>query len=379
MSARDGRKPEGRVRALFRPSPAWSRRSELLALCLMAVSCASTTDEEAKPAEPDPALAWHESLLGQLGEAWSERDLDRMETLLSQPRAGATAEQVQRYETFGVLLESGRVLDSGFVAAGFALRAPERLDGGRMPPDLEFGQSAPLELRIQASEGRSYRVAKSLDNGARTRFVLTTRFEDLRVDGSIARSAIPYRFAAQRDIEISHDAPFLIELPPLPRVPTDVLMRKVRVEGRLVCASFELDGRALVVPKIELDAAEFSCFLKGFRTSKVRSDPLAVLKVAARDPARFAPHLLTASFFVRRDFGAKDRRAATSLLVEALRARSSAQRTIRAALLRVVGEAAAPELRDRDGWLRWWDLRRDGAKTPEGTAERGPGASEDRR
>lgn len=323
------------------------------ALC----ACGAGPDPETRDQEPGAAVQWHSSVLDQLKDAWAERDLERMQNLLEQPRAGALDEQLQSYRTFETLFETGLVQQGGFEVKGFRLLAAESLDGGRLPPDLEMQQTAPMELRMQPAPGRSYRVPKSRENGAVTRFMLTTRFEDWRADGSVSRSASPYRFAAQRDLVLTHDKPFVLPLPSTPAAPADVLIRLVRIEGALLCASFVAEDTELAISRLELEPLEYAQFARGFRESKVRSAPLEVLKVAATAPARFASHLLTASWFLARDFDAATRQKALPMLIEALRSGAGADKTVRAALLLVAGEENAPALRDRDGWLRWWDLR----------------------
>lgn len=381
------------VRAIDGPARAWGvgRAHRVFAFavpCVLLVGACGTAPMDTSPEplvvalglEPDaapPAQRFHESVLAGLREAWVERDLERMDNLLSTSRAGATPEQVESYTSYDVLVASAFVETAGFQFKGFRFLNVDTLDGGRVPPDLELSQEAPLELRIQAQAGASYRIPRQ-EADAVTRFVITTHFEDYHVDGSVARSATPYRFSAQRDLVITDDEPFVIPLPTLPTAPDGVLFRKLRVEGVLFCAAFyetlESGTEARMLPRLELESLSAMQFLAGFRTSKVRSAPLEVLTVAAQEPGRFAPHLLTASFFVARDGVRAEKDRATGLLVEALRRSSAAAKAIMAALLLVVGEDEAPKLRDRDAWLRWWDLRRmDAVKS--GAMKSGPAKS----
>ena len=318
---------------------------------------APTEPVEAREAAANPlqaAARWQESLLEQLAEAWAERDVDRMEQLLGQPRRGASPGQVVRFATFASLLAAARVQADGFAHCGFAI---SKLAVRGSQQDFELGEPVPLELRIQAAAGEQYRIPSSYDGGVRTTFLLTTRVEDWRVDGSILANSTPYHFAAKRQLMIGDEKPFVLPLPPLPKPSAGVLIRKVKIEGALLCASFVHRGKRLAIPRLDFEALEYARFPKGFRTSKVRSDPLAVLKVAARDPARFASHILVASYFLARDFDMAKRKQGLPYLIEGLRRGAAAEKTLRASLLLVAGKQNAPAVRDRDAWLRWWDLR----------------------
>lgn len=350
-----------------------SSRPQLLLACALLVSACGTAPQDPTKSgavvlatggttdDVSPAVRFHEGVLERLRDAWVERDVDLMANLLATSRVGATAEQLASYESYETLRASGVVEASGFRDKGFRFVDADKLDGGRVPPDLELGQEAPLELRIGASPGFTFRIPKAAGDAV-TRFVITTHFEEWRVDGSVTRSETPYRFAAQRDLKIEGDVPFVIPLPSLPEASDGILFRTVRVDGALFCAAFvekTEDGEASrMIPRIDLEPARATQFLAGFRTSKVRSAPVDVLAVATRDPGRFAPHLLTASYFLARDGDSAAKEKGMPLLIEALRRTSAARKTVLAALLLVAGEDDAPKMRDRDAWLRWWDLRR---------------------
>ncbi|MAE75881.1 MAG: hypothetical protein CMJ85_03305 [Planctomycetes bacterium] len=329
------------------------RRAPLIAVVLGA--CA-VSNLEPPQGEQSPAEAWQDSVLVQLADAWRDRDLTRIRSLLAQPRAGANAAQQARFATFERLVVGLDVEQNAFVRRGFVHAHPV---GGDEPPDLEMDEVCPVRLVLRPAAGYKLAVKARGPNNAKTTLVVNLAVEDVLEDGSRVSAAVPSRRLLSADVGLTAGKPLEFNVPPPAAMPgPEVKMRTETYSAVLYPAGFESDGVAVLVARILLDPLVLRRFPRGFRA--VRAQPLKTLGMALTRPAEHLAHVLVASRFLARDGDAKSKRNATAKLIELLRTGpETAEKTARESLLWLAGKDA-PAQRDRDAWLRWWEFRRRG-------------------
>ncbi|MEZ5987912.1 MAG: hypothetical protein R3F30_02045 [Planctomycetota bacterium] len=325
----------------------------VLALALLA--CCAAPLEDGFQARLDEgrltaAETYHQSLLTQLGDAWNDRDLDRMEQLLAQPRAGAAPEQEWRYQRFDALWREESVRQRGWARLGFRLLAAEGADADD-ERDFTMSERRRVALVIDPIEGHEAVLQAVGPDGVHSRVFLDAIVEDLLADGSRLTRKVPDTIPIREDLVLTHAAPFVVDLPPLFEPSPEVYVRSIRIEGRILAAGFRWDGDALGVGQLLLDPLEYHRFPKGFKV--IRAQPLKTLANALLAPDRYAGHVLVACWFLVRDGSDEDRERAVDHLCAALpTAPLEAEPTLLWALNRLVTKGG-PLARDRDGWLGW--------------------------
>ena len=342
------------------------------AIALLGSSCASTQEGE----ELSPEQRWHESMLSQLGEAWSDRDVDRMKSLLDKSRDGASRNQVERYATFEGLLGAAQI-----ERGGFAYRGVFAFDKGEPSkaelPDLAMDAPVDLRLRIETTPDVSLRI-KARHGSAKSMLLVTMKVVDILDTGSSLLSEQPFRHEFEADLLLDAKNKLELALPPLPAPGPRVQIRQVSYEGVLVCAALEKDGVPVPLPRFDLRPLTLTRLPKGFEA--VRAKPLRTLRVALGQASQYRAHVLVASWLLARDGNAKDREAAMAALVEQLRSGPLAAEKVALLSLEYLAQDEAPMRRDREGWLRWWGYRKlargkgDDAASREAQDAKGPKA-----
>ena len=335
----------------------------LLLIAFLLPACASMTgsdfEQRRKDGELTSAERYHESILTQLGDAWNERDLERMNTLLEKSRRGAAEEQLWRYERFENLYQDAWVHMVGFEKMGFFVSKK----GGKVGDvetdlagrDITMGERNRVVLMIYPAPGHSGKIQAVGEGGQRSTVFLELYIEDVLADGSRTQGTSPMQLPLGEDIVFSTDKPYELEIPLIQEPDPDVYIRRVRLRGDLFPAVLVYDDRVMKTGRFPLQELKFTRYPTGFR--KIRGQPLKTLTNALKAPARYRGHILICAHFVARDGSKQDVDKALDLILGALpSAPPLAESTILYALQMLV-PTGGPKARDRDGWLRWASAR----------------------
>jgi len=333
----------------------------LFALLLPACSSISGSDFEQRRKDGNLTSAerYHENILSQLGDAWNERDLERMNTLLEKSLRGAAEEQLWRYERFENLYLDAWVHMVGFEKMGFYVSKEGGKKGavekGVAGMDITMTERNRVVLMIYPAPGHSGKILAKGDGGQRSTVFLELYIEDVLVDGSRTQGTSPIQLPLGEDIVFSTEEPYELEIPMIQEPDPDVYIRRVRLRGDLFPATLVYDDKELKTGRFVLQELSFTRYPTGFR--KIRAQPVKTLGNALKAPARYRGHILICSHFIHRDGSKQDVEKALDLILGSFPSSPPvAESTILYALQMLVPEGG-PKSRDRDGWLRWATTR----------------------
>lgn len=351
-----------------------------LAAALVAAACVAVPDQDGRnPLKPDiEAVAvviplgtptdpnervlveFYDSLLRRIQDAYRERDLAAMQTLVRQYRRDNLPEWVRdRFAGYAALCLGLEFELHGKATARIEQRAVDGMEPAARPPagsppaGSEIGDTVEFELVLPPLPEKPVRLGGLSDEDP-VSFEVVVAIGDEFVDGS------------RRDDEDSA----IVRLPatvvlgengsqdPL-RVPvrlqfpdSGAVRRTMDVRVDLLPGYVAMEAQRAPVRGATFVRTRLRQWPKGYLP--IRDKPLVAMQAAMQigDSAHF-PHVWLAAVFAP----VADRPKTEAMLIDWVRLGRPDQALVAMASLRATG-AAQIQIGDRDGWLAWWQSRR---------------------
>jgi hypothetical protein len=288
--------------------------------------------------------AWYASIVRQMQDALLARDPAVFEDLLERhSRADAPAWARRKMQRF-VALAAGLRFELHAAAAGVI----ESSDG-----TVVLGEPMPFEFRLRAEGHPDIELPDSKHAAGGARFLVSFQVQDFDCYGNRTERAASQLIELQRSVSFRDGA--ALELPfVVAALAPEGAMRRVGLMVELLPGNLLLAGEP--IPNGRVPVARHGLDVYPRNVSLVRDHPFTNLRNALLlgDPAHFDHVYLAARFMPE-----EHREAAIRLLVRSVRLGSAVQGRVAMASLAVL-TGASPAVGDRDGWLRWWQDRRDG-------------------
>ncbi|MEM7202137.1 MAG: hypothetical protein AAF628_17850 [Planctomycetota bacterium] len=278
---------------------------------------------------------YYASIVQQLHEAVTERDVEQARTLLAQhDRKDAPVWVRERMGGF-------RAAVRGLEFAAFVVGATRV--GPRVAPGAV---GAPLDLAVELVGAPTEDAAPAAASGVLA-FWAHVELRDTDAFGSRTRHATSQILRVPADHQWGPASvvslPFRVDVPGL-----GVVRRELRVDVELLPGLVRIGDASCPVPRLPAATHASTHFPRG--VDPIREQPLRTLRNALqRGTSRYFGHLFLAASFMP----ATDRHEAADALIDWVRLGNRVRARVAMGCLReLTGVDLSVE--DREGWLRWW-------------------------